>query len=195
MDDAEFVELVLRNPVNRAVLDRAPRLGLPDWWLTAGAVFQTVWNVLDGRDPTAGISDYDLFYCDAADLSWDAEDAAIQRATALFADLEATVEVRNEARVHLWYEQHFGTPARPFTSSRDAVDHFASTTCCYALTRTPDGATTVYAPHGYADLVGMRVRPNPVLAPRHVYERKAARWRSEWPRLKVEPWPDTPTTR
>jgi hypothetical protein len=33
LDEVGFVELVLRNDVNRAVLDRAPRLGLPDWWL------------------------------------------------------------------------------------------------------------------------------------------------------------------
>jgi len=50
-DVDRFLELVLSNPVNRAVLDRAPGLGVADWWLTAGAVFQTVWNCLDGRDP------------------------------------------------------------------------------------------------------------------------------------------------
>ncbi|WP_242692489.1 hypothetical protein [Rhodococcus sp. D-46] len=37
----------------------------------------------------------------------------------------------------------------------------------------------------------MIVRPNPVLAPREVYEAKAARWRREWPALTVEPWPET----
>lgn len=121
MDDAEFVAAVLRNDVNRAVLDRTPLLDLPDWWLTAGAVFQTVWNVIYGRDPRAGISDYDLFSFGATDTSWQAEDDAIQRAAALFADLDETVEVRNDARVHLWYEDHFGVPAQPFRSSRDAA--------------------------------------------------------------------------
>jgi len=70
--DAEqncFVELVLRNPVNRVVLERGAQLGVPDWWLTAGAVFQTVWNVIDERDTRSGISDYDVFYYDATDLS------------------------------------------------------------------------------------------------------------------------------
>ena len=47
----------------------------------------------------------------------------------------------------------------------------------------------VYAPHGYDDLFNQRLRPNPVMAPRHVYERKAARWVCEWPGLSVEPWP------
>lgn len=183
-----FLDAVLQNKTNRAILERGPDLGVPDWWLVAGAVFQTVWNVIDGRDPTAGISDYDLFYFDARDLSWEAEDAVIRRAASLFEDLDGVVEVRNEARVYLWYESHFGVPAPPFTSSRDAIDHFASTTCCYALTSDRAGRFEVYAPHGYADLFAQRVRPNPLLAVRDVYERKAARWLNEWPRLVVDPW-------
>lgn len=136
-----------------------------------------------------GISDYDLFYFDADDLSREAEDVVIGNAAELFADLDVVVEVCNEARVHLWYEEHFGVPAKAFDSSRDAIDHFASTTCCYAVTRDSAGELDVYAPHGYDDLFDQRLRPNPVLAPRHVYERKAARWVCEWPRLSVEPWP------
>ena len=64
--------------------------------------FQNVWNTVEWRAPGNGIKDYDLFYFDDADLSWDAEDRVIQRAASLFADLDATVEVRNQARVHLW---------------------------------------------------------------------------------------------
>jgi hypothetical protein len=33
------------------------------------------------------------------------------------------------------------------------------------------------------------VRPDPVLAPREVYEAKARRWKEEWPELTVLPWP------
>lgn len=185
---AEFLAAVRQNPVNVAILNRAGSLGAPDWWLTAGAVFQTVWNVIDGRDPTAGIKDYDVFYFDASDLSYAAEDAVIRQAADLFADLDATVEVRNEARVHLWYEQHFGVPGVRFRSSTDAIDHFASTTCCFGVSQASDGSLITYAPHGYDDLFGMRVRPNPKLAPREVYETKARRWQQEWPGLVVDPW-------
>jgi hypothetical protein len=38
------------------------------------ALFQTVWNVLDGSDPGATIRDYDMFYFDE-DTSYEAEDA------------------------------------------------------------------------------------------------------------------------
>jgi uncharacterized protein len=174
-----FLDHVLRNANNRVILDRAPALGLPDWWLTAGAVFQTVWNVLDGREPTAGIDDYDLFYFDAHDLSSEAENVVIGRASELFADIGVVVEVCNEARVHLWYQEHFGAPAKAFESSRDAIDHFASTTCCYAVNRNPAGELDVYAPHDYDDLFSQRLWSTR-LAPRHVYERKAARWTHEW---------------
>jgi len=188
-DEERFVELVLSNPVNRAILERGAELGVSDWWLTAGAVFQTVWNFVDGQDPGAGIVDYDLFYFDDSDLSWEAEDAVIARAAVLFADLGVPVEVRIEARIHLWYAGHFGVPAAAFTSTRDAVDHFASTTCCVALTRGVDGQVEVYAPHGFGDVFAQRLRPNPVLAPRGVYEAKAARWVHQWPGLTVDPWP------
>jgi hypothetical protein len=187
-DEQLFLTYIQTNPVNRQILQLAPRLGVGDWWLTAGALFQTVWNVLDGRDPRAGIRDYDLFYFDK-DTSYEAEDAVILRARELFKDLGAEVEVRNEARVHVWYEEHFGVPAVPFTSTADAVDHFAAKTCCFAVTTDDDGGLRTYAPHGYDDLFGRKVVPNPVLAPGEVYVAKTKRWRAEWPSLTVLPWP------
>ena len=139
-DDVDrVVVMALANPVNRAILDRGPGLGAPDWWLTGGAVFQSVWNALDGRDPRAGITDHDLFYFDDSDLSWESEDEVVQRAAALFADVDAVVEVRNEARVHLWYAEHFGAHGVAFTCTRDAIDHFAATACCLGLTCAVDG--------------------------------------------------------
>jgi uncharacterized protein len=54
----------------------------------------------------------------------------------------------------------------------------------------PDGRWRVYAPHGLADVFNLVVRPNPVLAPRDVYEAKTRRWRRQWPTLTVLPWPE-----
>jgi len=187
--EADFLAAVLRNPVVVEVLARAEALGMPDWYLAAGCLFQTVWNVLEGHDPERGISDYDLIYCDPTDLTWDAEDVVIRRCAAAFADLGAEVEVRNQARVHLWYEDHFGVPCAPLRSSPDGVDRYAAHACRVAV-RLADGRYEVYAPSGFADLFGFVLRPNPVVAPRSVYEIKAARWATLWPRLRVLPWPD-----
>ena len=191
MGEREFVELVLRNPWVGEIVGRAGRLRLRDWYLAAGCLFQTAWNVLDGRDPEHGIGDYDLIYHDPADLSWDAEDAVIRRCAAAFADLDlpdgVVVEVRNQARVHLWYEDHFGVPCPPLRSSAEAIDRYAAFACQVGL-RVAEGSYEVYAPAGFDDLFGFVLRPNPLIAPRHVYETKAARWRSLWPRLTVLPW-------
>src|SRR5947208_1553675 len=72
MDEERFLALALKNPVNVAIIDELARLALPDAWLVAGCLTQTVWNVLTGRPLHHGISDYDLFYFDA-DTSWEAE--------------------------------------------------------------------------------------------------------------------------
>ncbi|WP_346623138.1 nucleotidyltransferase family protein [Blastococcus montanus] len=191
-DEDRFVELVAADPTVRAVLERAPALGLDDWWLTAGVLFQTVWNALTGRPAGTGIRDADCFYFDP-DTSWAAEDAVIRAGADLFADLPVPVEMRNEARVHLWYERKFGVPAAPFRDCADAIDHFAAVCCCYGIRVGGGGAVEVYAPHGYDDLFALIVRPNPRLAPRHVYEAKAARWVEEWPELTVLPWPEQPS--
>jgi hypothetical protein len=182
-------EILGRNAVLIDVLAGAAELRLPGWYLTAGCVFQTVWNVMSGRPAGEGVLDYDLFYFDGSDLSWEAEDVVIQAGHAQFADLPATVEIRNEARVHLWYEQKFGVPCEPYSCTEAAIDSFAATTCCVGVRVEPDGRWRVYAPHGLSDVFDLVVRPNPRLAPRHVYETKTARWRRQWPALTVLPWP------
>ncbi|WP_433362885.1 nucleotidyltransferase family protein [Actinoplanes sp. CA-142083] len=178
-----------RNETLLSVLERTASLRLPGWYLTAGCLFQTVWNVVTDRPPTAGIKDYDVFYFDDSDLSWEAEDRVIKAAEQAFAGLAADVEIRNEARVHLWYEQKFGVACPPYDSTEAAIDSFAATTCCLGVRLEPSGEWRVYAPHGLTDVFNLVLRPNPVLAPRSVYETKAARWREQWPELTVLPWP------
>lgn len=182
-----FEDAIVTNPLVVTILERAGALGLPGY-LTAGGLFQTVWNVLHGLPPTHGIQDYDLFYFDGSDTSWEAEDLAIRRGAAAFGDLGVPVEIRNQARVHLWYPEKFGFPCDPFRTCEDGIDSFAMTTCCVA-TRRVAGALRTYAPHGFSDLFNLVLRPNPVRAPRAVYEEKARRWMAAWPGLRAMPWP------
>src|SRR5258707_15397767 len=71
---ARFEQTLRRNRTLTEVLARAATLDLPGWYLVAGCLYQTVWNVVSGQPPEAGILDYDLAYFDASDLSWAAED-------------------------------------------------------------------------------------------------------------------------
>ena len=47
MPEEAFLTLALKNACNTAILERLPALGLPDAWLVAGCLFQTVWNAFD----------------------------------------------------------------------------------------------------------------------------------------------------
>ncbi|MEV5476942.1 nucleotidyltransferase family protein [Streptomyces sp. NPDC002387] len=186
---ATLKSVLSRNEVLLEVLERSASLALPGWYVTAGCLFQTVWNVVTDRPPTSGIKDYDVFYFDGGDLSWEAEDAVITAGAKAFAGLPGEVEIRNEARVHLWYRQKFGVACAPYASTEAAIDSFAATTCCLGVRLEPGGRWRVYAPHGLSDVFNLVVRPNPVLAPREVYESKTARWRRHWPELRVLEWP------
>jgi uncharacterized protein len=185
----QFKAALLRNQTLADVLTRAVGLDLPDWYLVAGCLCQTVWNVVTGQPPEAGILDYDLVYFDRSDLSWAGEDAVIQAGHALFADLPVPVQIRNQARVHLWYPEKFGLPCPPHESTEAAIDTFEATVACLGVRLRGNGHWRIYAPYGLADVFGLVVRPNPVLAPRRIYEAKAERWKRQWPSLTVLPWP------
>ena len=187
-EERRFLDIVLADPTVAAVLERAPALGLADWWLTAGVLFQSVWNAVTGKAAGTGVRDADFFYFDQ-DTSWDAEDAVIRRGADLFADVPVPVEIRNEARVHLWYADRFAAPPpTAFRSAAEPIALFAAICCCYGVRVDEIGRPSVYAPYGYDDLFAMVVRPNPRQAPRHVFESKAARWHQHWPELTVLPW-------
>ena len=190
MPDAveRLLSLAQRNAVNRELLTCLPTLELPDCYLVSGCLFQTVWNLLCGRPPDAGILDYDIFYYDSSDLSWDAEDAVIRRVKRAFPDLPGEIQVRNQARVHLWYQDRFGRDIAPLQSSRDGIDHFLVQASCVGV-RCVGGAPQVYAPFGFEDLFSMVLRPNPRRDLPDVYYRKARRWTELWPALQILPWP------
>jgi hypothetical protein len=54
MRSEDFQAAVLRNPVNDALLDDLLNLGLPDAWIVAGCLVQTVWNLQTGRPVKTG---------------------------------------------------------------------------------------------------------------------------------------------
>jgi uncharacterized protein len=171
------------------VLARALAFDLADWYLVAGCLYQTVWNVVTGQPAEDGILDYDLAYFDGSDLSWEAEDEVIQAGSKVFAGPPAPVQIRNQARVHLWYGPKFGLPCPPHQSTEAAIDTYEAAIACLGVRLRPGGQLRIYAPHGLSDVFNLVVRPNAVLAPRHVYEAKTTRWRRQWPGLTVLPWP------
>ena len=189
MDAQSFTRAALRNPANDALLNALAALRVPDAWLVSGCLVQSVWNVLTDRPIGYGINDYDVFYFDR-DTSWDAEDRVIKQLVPVASELGVHVEVRNQARVHLWYEQKFGTPYPPLASSTEGIDRFLTRNTKVGI-RRHDTGDEVYAPDGFDDIAKLLITPNrSANFSRERYFEKAARWRSLWPELTlVEPAP------
>jgi hypothetical protein len=187
-DDLErrLEEIVRTGPTLMQVLTTVRDLDLPDWLIFSGAVYQRVLNHLTGRDLDYGIKDYDLGYYDPSDTSYEAEDVVIRRVAAAFQPpLRELVEVRNQARVHLWFEGKFGEPYAPLSRTAEALDRFTSATFSVGVRLEPDDRLTVLAPFGLEDLFALRLRPNP----RRVtngFARTAASATARWPELTVE---------
>jgi hypothetical protein len=168
------------------VLSVARDLCLPDWLVFSGAVYQPVLNHLTARPLNHGIKDYDLAYFDPSDLSYEAEDAVIRRVKAAFDEpLRRMVEVRNQARVHLWFEAKFGEPYSPLSCTADALERFASATLAVGVRLESDDRLHIEAPFGLADLFALRVVPN--LYRKTVgFARTSADVQRRWPEVVID---------
>jgi hypothetical protein len=174
------------------VLSVARGLCLPDWLVFSGAVYQPVLNHLTGRSLDYGIKDYDLGYFDATDLSYEVEDAVIRRVEAAFDEpLRSMVEVRNQARVHLWFEAKFGEAFGPLSSTAEALERFASPTFAVGVRLESDDRLYIEAPFGLADLFALRLRPNP-RRKTVGFVRTSADVRRRWPEVVIDNGPPAP---
>ena len=183
---------IAEEPVLMDVLRGLRDLGIPEGMLVAGAIYNLAWNRLTGRPPLQGINDLDVFYYDASDLSYDAEDAVIRRLAERFAHLPLPVQVRNQARVHLWFPEKFGiADFAPLASAEEMLGRYASKTHAVGARLAADDSIELMAPFGLDAIFSFRVVPNRVLANnRKAHDAKGARAKSVWPELTVLDWHD-----
>ncbi|KZL19224.1 hypothetical protein PsAD2_01975 [Pseudovibrio axinellae] len=183
-----FIEDVIRSTMLYDLLKVLRDARLPDAWLASGAIYQSVWNALTGRDPTHGINDYDLIYFDETDTSYEAEDRVITQVAAACAPLGLQVETRNQARVHLWFPDHFGIDYPKLGCSLESLLYYASTTHSVAACLHDDDRLQIEAPFGLEAMFTMQLLPNKVLANEETFTRKAHRQTEDWQELTIVPW-------
>jgi len=185
-DESRLTEIIFNDRNLMHVLTTVRALDLPDWRLVSGAVYQAVWNARTGRPAGYGVKDYDLAYFDGSDLSYEAEDVVIKRVAAVFDEpFRSQVEVRNQARVHLWFQNRFGEPYAPLHSTDEALGRFVAPTFAVGVRLEADDSLSIAAPFGLDDVFAMTIRPNPNRPVAKGWAKAVDSARARWPELTV----------
>lgn len=183
--EARLVEIIRADPGLMHVLKGIREQQLPDWRIFSGAVYQSVWNALTGRPAGYGVRDYDVGYFDP-DTSWDAEDVIIKRVAAAFEEpFRSTVEVRNQARVPIWFPAHFGEPYEPLSGTDEALARFVAPAFAVGVRLEADDTISVASPLGLEDVFALTLRPNPHRGIARDWDRVIERARARWPELRI----------
>jgi hypothetical protein len=165
-DQPEFISIL------KAIMD----LGLPDCWLAAGAVRNTVWRRLFGEECELGINDFDVVFFDVG-TEREAEVRAREALNEQFPNL--VFDVKNQAGFGNWRPWRY-----QFTSAIDGVAHFLHTATAIAIRVNDGGEIERNAPYGLADLFAGILRATPFWAGHEDADAKAAHLMSKCSRLR-----------
>lgn len=183
--EARLDAIIRADPDLMTVLRTVRGLDLPDWLIFSGSIYQSVWNAATGRTPGYGVRDFDVGYFDP-DTSWEAEDAVIQRAAAAFEPpLRERVEVRNQARVPIWFPAKFGEPYPAIATTAEALERFVAPAFAVGVRLEVNDQLTIAAPFGLEDAFALTLRPNPNRPLAKDWDQVVDRALARWPELVV----------
>lgn len=179
-------EILFKSEKLKEVLTILSHSNLKNYYVAAGCINQTVFNYYHNNDMNFGIEDFDIVYFDE-DLSYEKEDEVIKYVTNLLKDIDVSFDIKNEARVHLWYGEKYGKSIEPYISVEDAISSWGTSITCIGV-RLEEDKLIVCAPYGLTDLFNMTIRPIKKQFTREQYEIKTTKWKNKWPQLNILPW-------
>lgn len=182
--------IIMLNKILSEIIMRAKTLDIDNYYIGAGCITQTVWNYLSNNTLNYGIKDIDFIYFDDKNLDFRTENKVISKVKELYSDLEVEMDVKNQARVHLWYKSHFGYDIEPYTSLESAINTWPTTATAIGVREQENNKLQIYAPFGLNDLFGKIVRANKAQITEEIYNNKVENWLRKWPDLKIIQWGD-----
>lgn len=186
-----FISILKKNKELMEILDYISKLNLPNFYIAAGSVFQTIWNYYDDKDLNYGIKDIDVIYYNNDDLSVekDLEYYNIINEYAKSKNFNYEIDVSNEARMHIWKMEHGqGDNVEPYQNSEDAISKWIATVHAIGITKA-DNEIKVYAPYGLSDIFSRTIRPiKHECNSEELYNKKVAGWKKRFDNLTIIEW-------
>ena len=152
----------------------------------AGCISQTIFNYYHGYDLEKNINDYDIVYFDN-NLTYEKEDKIIKEIKLLCNDINVNLDIKNQARVHLWSLKSLGRQIKQIYSLESAIRGWGPTITCIGV-KFKNNDLEIFAPYGLNDLFGLKIVPLKENIPKEVYLNKTKKWKEKWPLLNIYEW-------
>lgn len=184
----KFVSIIKKNKDLMLILDYIESLNLPNFYIAAGAVFQTIWNYYDNKPLNYNIKDIDIIYYDSNNLSKEDEKKLEYNISQYFKDMNYEFDVHNEARMHLWKKENENKNIDQYKNSEDAIDQWIATVHAIGITKK-NNDIEIYAPYGLSDIFSRTIRPIKHKAnSEELYNKKAIAWKNRFDNINIIEW-------
>lgn len=183
-----LIEIVESNEELMKVFEVLDEISLTQYYVGAGAIAQSIWNKVTDKHQNYGISDVDIVYYNSDNLTEDEEKRIAAEIKERIPEFPLKVDVKNEARVHLWYKEKFGYDIEPYKSLEDAVNSWPTTATSLGIRREDQNEWVVYAPFGIDDIFDLKVVSNSRQITEEIFMQKVEKWTGKWEELSVEKW-------
>ena len=182
------VEILKKNNELMEILDYISELKLPNFYIAAGPIFQTIWNYCDNKPLNSGIKDIDIIYYDSNDLTRESEKTLQDKITDHFKYLNYEFDVNNEARIYLWLKENENKNIDQYKNSEDAIDKWIATVHAIGITKE-NNEIKIYAPYGLSDIFSKTIRPiKHKNNSKELYNKKVESWLKRFDNLNIIEW-------
>ena len=185
-----IISILKENKELMLILDYVDKLDLPNYYIAAGSIFQTVWNYYDKKPLNYGIKDIDVIYFDKSDLSVE-KDIEYYEKIKEYSDrigCKYEIDVSNEARMHIWKNKKYNIDVKPYISSEDAIERWVATIHAIGITKE-NNEIKIYAPYGLSDIFSRTIRPiKHDDNSKEMYEKKVNSWKERFDNLNIIKW-------
>ncbi len=183
--EEDLIKIIREQDWLMELLQATRELDLPDWYIAAGAIRNTVWNVRHGFPAQNNQQDVDVVYFDSTDINGEKTESYQEALKSRVQNVRW--EVVNQASAHLMdcVKEFDRQPAK---SSCEAMAYWSETPTGVGVRLERDDSFTIAAPHGLDDLMNLIVRPVPKpyqFLPLYEARVREKRWQIIWPKLTI----------
>ena len=184
------ISILKQNKELMSMLNYIEKLQLPNFYIAAGSIFQTIWNYFDNKPLNYGIKDIDIIYYSKDDLSIETDLNYYKKIKKYSVENNHNyeIDVSNEARMHLWKKERFNIDVEPYINSEDAINKWIATVHAIGITKIND-LIKIYAPYGLSDIFSKTIRPiKHKYNSKEIYDKKAESWKNRFNNLNIIEW-------